>query len=393
MFRRAEQDRNSAQPSVSAHETRRLRVLLLIDHLSDSGGAERFALGLATHLPRDRLEVSMCATRTAEPAAEAILDAARVPYRVLGRRGKADAWRLAGLVGLLRSERIDVLHAHKFGSNAWGSLIGAGCRVPVIVAEEHTWSYEGGSLRKLVDRRVIGRLATRFVAVSYQDARRMVEIEHVPADKVLMIPSAYVPRPSADTDVRAEIGISSETPLVAVVAVLRAQKALDVLLDAMPRVLEHQPEAHLVIAGDGPCKADLRAQASRLGLAERVHFLGRRRDPEAILRAAQLAVISSDYEGTPLVAYECFANGTPLVSTAVGGLVDLVADGVTGRLVPPRDPPALAAAIAELLGDSELRVRLARAAADGPGARIDAIALRFADLYEALAAARAGHRP
>ncbi len=375
----------TAHPTSSAA---RLRVLMLVDQIAEAGGAERFTLGLATHLPADRCEVWVCATRRAEPRAIEILDAAGVRLVVLGRRSKFDVWRFGRLIRLLRQRRFDVLHSHMFGSNVWGTVIGRLCRVPVVIAEEHTWSYEGQLLRRLLDGYLIGRLATRFIAVSAQDARRMVELEHVPEAKVTMIPSAYVPRPAAETDIRAELGIDAEAPLLAIVAVLREQKAIDVTLEAMGAVLDRHPTTQLVIAGDGPCSEALRQHAHRLDLDPHVHFLGRRTDVEAIISAADVVVISSDYEGTPLVAYECFANHTPLVSTAVGGLVDLIQDGVTGRLVPRRDPAALASAIGDLLDDPALRQRLADAAAASPaGVGVDVIAERFATLYAELATA------
>ena len=170
-------------------------------------------------------------------------------------------------------------------------------------------------------------------------------------------------------------------------AVLRPQKALSVLLEAHAHVLKALPETHLFIAGDGECGPSLVQLAGRLGIEDRVHFLGRRRDVDALLRAADVAAISSDYEGTPLVAFECMANHTPLVATSVGGLLDIVRDGETGVLVPPRDPRALGEALAGLLADPARGKRLAGAAA----ARlheftIEAIAERFGTLYETLVA-------
>jgi hypothetical protein len=172
----------------------RLRVLSLIGFLSDHGGAERFALALATHLPRDRFEPWMCFARGAEPGTLKALRDAHVPYLGLGRRAKLDVHRFGGLARLLRSQRFDVLHAHMFGSNLWGTLVGRACGVPVVIAHEHTWSYTGNPIRAWLDGRVIGPLATRFIAVSEADAERMVSYERVPADKVLVMPTAYIPQ-------------------------------------------------------------------------------------------------------------------------------------------------------------------------------------------------------
>lgn len=375
----------------------RVRVLFLIDNLVGTGGGERFAVGLAKTLPRERYELWVCSTRAAEPALVADLGACGIRHVHLGRRGKLDLWRFGRLVSLLRRQQFDILHAHMFGSNFWGALLGRACGTPVVIAHEQTWSYEGQPLRRWLDGRVIGRLATRFVAVSTRDAERMVTLEHVPGDKVVMIPNAYVPHAGANPTgpgLRAELGLHDATPLMVTVAVLRPQKALSVLLDALARVLERVPDAHLAIAGDGDCRGELERQAARLGIDPHVHFLGRRDDVDAILRAADLAVMSSDYEGTPLVAYECIANRTPLVATAVGGLPDIVEDRRTGRLVARRDPPALAGALVELLTDPDERRRMADAAA----ARMDEFSIetatrRFVDLYESLLAAAPRRHP
>jgi glycosyltransferase involved in cell wall biosynthesis len=365
----------------------RLRILFLIDNAVSTGGAERFAIGLATNLAPSRFEVWLCSTRLTEPRALETLARANVRHVHLGRRSKLDVHRFAGLVGLLRRGHFDILHTHKFGSNVWGSLIGAACGVPAIVAHEHSWSYEGEPLRRWLDGRVVGRIASAFVAVSSLDAERMARVERVPAEKIVQIPTAYLPSEHhRRCDLRAELGLAAGTPLVGTVAVLRPEKALEVLLDAHRRLLDHVADAHLVIAGDGGCRQALEAHAQRLGIESSVHFLGMRADVDSVLACLDVAALSSDREGMPLMAFECFANGTPLVATAVGGLLDLIEDGVSGVLVARRDPDALAEAIAQLLGDPQRRARLATAAAQRLGRyRIEAIADRFASLYEQLA--------
>jgi glycosyltransferase involved in cell wall biosynthesis len=147
------------------------------------------------------------------------------------------------------------------------------------------------------------------------------------------------------------------------------------------------PDVHLAIAGDGPIRAEIESRARELSLDGRVHFLGHRDDVDAILRSLDVAALSSDFEGSPLFVLECMANGTPIVATAVGGIPQMIFDGETGVLVPPRDPEALAGAIGHLLVDPERRAKLAAAAANRlSDFRIDVVARRFADLYETLAA-------
>ena len=139
---------------------RPLRVVTLIDELdAEGGGAERIAVTTTALLDRARFAASMCATR-ATSLLDSLLEHSGVPLLVLDRRSPLSVRSWRPLVELLRSERVDVVHAHKFGSNLWASLIGRLARVPVVVAHEHTWSFEGDAKRRLLDRHVIGRLAT-----------------------------------------------------------------------------------------------------------------------------------------------------------------------------------------------------------------------------------------
>jgi glycosyltransferase involved in cell wall biosynthesis len=363
-----------------------VRVLMLIDAVGPgSGGGERFAFGLARALPREHFSVTLCTTRSAGPEERAELERGGVNVIDLGRRGRFDLLSFRPLLRYLRSRSVDVLHAHKFGSNVWGVAFGRAFRVPVVIAHEQTWSYSGRPHRVALDF-VIGRLADAFVAVSSADGERMVTVEHVPAEKVIVIPNAQIPRAPADADdLRDELGLSADDLLIGTVAVMRPQKALSVLVEAFASLADRHPQTHLVLGGDGPCEPELRELVARSGLDETVHFLGMRQDVPEILGSLDVAVMSSDFEGTPLFALECMAAGTPLVATRVGGLPDLIDDGHTGTLVPPRDPGALSAAIDELISDPERREVVAAAARErAKEFSIDRIAERFGSLYESL---------
>jgi glycosyltransferase involved in cell wall biosynthesis len=377
------------QPPAMPEPRHRTRILYLIDHAVSTGGAERFAIGLAAHLPADRFEPWMCATRVSDSVAAQTLADAGVRLVTLGRTAKWDVHRLAGLIRLLRRERFDILHAHMFGSNVWGSLIGSAVGIPVIVAQEHGWSFTGNPLRAWVDGNVIGRLAARFIAVSEADGSRMITKEGVSPAKVVVIPTGYIPSPvTSDSDIRAALGLDRDTPLIATAAMLRPEKRLDILLAAHTRVLSSLPSAQLVIAGDGECRQELEQLARRLGIDDSVHFLGSRSDVDGVLRTADVAALSSDREGSPLLMFECMANGVPLVATAVGGIPEVIQDGRTGTLVPRRDPDALAQGLLGLLQDPNRRAQIVAAAREQlPRYTIEATAARFAALYDTLTAA------
>jgi glycosyltransferase involved in cell wall biosynthesis len=366
-----------------------IRVVMLIESLDyDPGGAERLVVALATRLPRDRFDVTVCTTRAVEGELLRQLRAAGVRQLALDRRTRADLWAWRRLGRFLRSQSVDVLHAHMWGSNFWGCLVGRASGVPVVIAHEHTWAYRGKPFRRLLDGYFIGRLATRFLTVANRDL--MIEWEHVPAHKVELMPNPYLPRPASDGgDLRAELGLPADTPVVGTIARLRPQKALHVLLDAFAQLRRSLPRAQLVIAGDGPCRGRLERRAAAHGLERDVHFLGMREDVDVVLSAFDVAAMSSDFEGSPLFAFECMAHGKPLVATAVGGLVDVFEHGRTALLVPAGDSAALARELESLLRDHELRERIAIASRAELGAyTIDSVLSRYVDLYERLASPR-----
>ena len=271
-------------------------------------------------------------------------------------------YRFRALVKLLRTHQFDVIHSHMFGSNVWGVTFGRICRVPVVLAHEHNWSYSGDPWRIWIDRRLIARFATRYIAVSQSNFEQMVTIERIPAEKILVLPTAYIPHEAeGELDLRSLLELPNAAQIVATAANLRVEKALEVLIEALAIASKSRPDVHLVIVGDGPCRADLEQLTASLGLRDRVHFMGRRDDVDSIVRNADICAMSSDWEGMPLFALEAMAAAKPLVATRVGGMPEIVASGETGTLVPPRNPQALADAMTELLSDPELRARLGEA--------------------------------
>jgi glycosyltransferase involved in cell wall biosynthesis len=219
----------------------------------------------------------------------------------------------------------------------------------------------------------------------------MITVEGVPAEKIVVLPNPYVRRPPDESaDVRRDLSIPVGAPVVATVAVLRPEKALEVLLQAFAELLAVIPEAILVIAGEGPCRAALEQEAADLEISESVRFPGWWQEVGRLLEAADVAALSSDREGAPLFALECMAHMAPLVSTDVGGIAELLGHGHGVVTVPPRDPSALAGALAALLRDPERRTTQARAAsAFLPKYEIDNVVREFSGLYDRLLARRA----
>jgi glycosyltransferase involved in cell wall biosynthesis len=376
----------------------KVHVLTLIDHLVTTGGAERLALEIATRLDPSRFRSTLCASRfepgprIGEDQRQVIerLREAEVGFLALGRRGRASVWPWRRLATYLRRERVDVLHAHMFGSNVWGTVLGRLAGVPIIVAHEHTWSFEGQFLRRTLDRELIGRFSDAFIAVSREDRRKMIEIERVPQERVRFIPNGIAPlAPSPGHDLRDELGLGAG-PLIGAVGTLRAQKAYEVLIHAAASIRLARPDVRVVIVGGGPERERLERLIAELGLSDVVIMLGRRLDVPNVLASLDIAVCSSTYEGSPLSVMEYMEAGLPIVATSVGGIPDLIDDGVHGRLVAPGDPAGLARGLEEMLAD--------RDAARAMGARarerrrrefdLDVMVENVDALYEELLASR-----
>jgi len=280
----------------------------------------------------------------------------------LGIRG---ALRAPGFAWQLRAVQPDVFHANLSWPLAckYGLVSALLARVPAVVATLQLFVEAPYSLATRAQQRWLANGIGRYIAVSEAVADEMRHVFGLPSENLAVIPNA-IPiedfAAAADPALHRELAGGTTHPVVLSVARLNPQKGECYLLEAAAQV----PEAMFVLVGDGPQRSALESQASALGLTERVRFLGRRSDIPALLAACDLFVLPSLYEGLPLSILEAMAARRPVVATDIAGTREAVVDGVTGLLVPPRDPGALAQALRRLLGDPSLGAALTAAAYD-----------------------------
>lgn len=271
-------------------------------------------------------------------------------------------WRLAAI---LRAERPDVIHIHsRRGADTLGliaaKMTGIG---KVILSRRVDDPVKPGWLTQL---RYV-KLPDRVVTVSKGIARVLVEAG-VPAQHIRQVYSAIdFPAYQSALDVaqaRARLELPDGVPVLVVVAQLIPRKGHRFLLQAMPRILAGHPDTQVLFVGKGEEDATLRSEVARMGLQHCVRFLGYRQDIGDILRASDVLVHPATMEGFANVAMQAMAAGIPVVSSAVGGMPESVRDGVSGLLVPPCDPDALAGALLRLLADPALRAQFGRQGKD-----------------------------
>jgi glycosyltransferase involved in cell wall biosynthesis len=369
------------------------RVVLLITGL-DRGGAESEVAQLAVELVHRGWEASVVSL-----AAPGVLaaDLARggVPvFSALMAPGRANPFRAARLLGLMRRLRPHVVHAHLFHANMAARLLRLLSPVPVVLSTIHSLaeSPRGSAAIAARDRlyRLTGRLSDLTVCVCQASAERHVGARAVSPSRVRVIPNGvdtrrFRPDAAARERTRRMLAPADEFLWLAVGRLIW-KKDYPAMLRAMARL----GGGVLLVAGAGPLESELRSLAGELGVDAR--FLGARDDIPELMNAADGLVLSSVTEGLPLVLLEAAAAGLPALATDAGGAAEAVLDGRTGWVVPSGDIAALAAAMARLraLAPAE-RAAMGRAAREHAEARFDlrAVAGEWERLYQELLASAA----
>jgi glycosyltransferase involved in cell wall biosynthesis len=303
--------------------------------------------------------------------------------------------RLVRLVAALRTLGVDILHTHLFDPSVIGLIAGTLACVPVRVMTRHYSDYHT-RIRKTGHTRLdrmCTRLAHSVIAVSHQTRRVMLEEERAPAAKVVVIHNGIdlsrVVAPSGQevAALRRELDLGDDVAVLAVVARLHPEKGQGYLFRALPRLLAATGgKLRLLVAGAGPFRQAYEREVLALGVEGAVRFLGFRADVTRILAASDVVVLPSVAEAFGLVLAEAMAMQRAVVATRVGGIPEIVEDGVTGILVPPASPTALADAIWSLLRDPARRVQLGEAGRRRvlESFRFETMMTRYEALYEAL---------
>jgi glycosyltransferase involved in cell wall biosynthesis len=324
---------------------------MLLDTLR-GGGAERIAVEVAAALDRERYLPTVVATREGG-VLEDVLVHAGVSHSVLGRRRGFSPRKLCRAHRLLREA--DLIHSHMLGSNLWGALFARVTGVPLVVREP-TFSGVRSRLRTYGYRWWVAPVARCFICPSTIVAQSLYD-DGVPRELVEMIPNG-VPTDAAlpREDARAHLGLDQEAFVVGIVAGLREEKAHEVLLRAVAHLQAEGYRLAVCIVGDGPRRGALVELARTLGLDGSVTWAGEQPDAKRFTSAFDVGVICSNFEGLPVAALETLAAGVPMVSTAVGTMPAILADGA-GFTVPVQDDAALAAALRRFIDDPELLSR------------------------------------
>ena len=344
-------------------------MLLAIKSLG-YGGAERLVADLVRATDTPSFEYEVAYVLEGEDALAATIASGGTPVHCLGAAGNLDLRWMVRFRRLLVAGSFDIVHFHLPYTAALGRLVVATLprrRRPLTMYTEHSLWNKVAVLVKALNRATV-RFDRALVAVSqaaYEAlpralrSRARVVVHGVDLSRSTALVRA---RPEARRDVRTELGIPPDDVLVVTVANLRSEKGYDVLIDAAGLLAERGLPVRFAAAGQGSQRAELMARHRRLALGDRFLFLGHRDDALRLLAAADIFVLASHQEGLPVALMEAGSVGAAIAATAVGGVPQMVADGVNGLVVPPGNPVLLADALERLISDPALRARLGRQA-------------------------------
>ena len=354
---------------MSAASGGRLRVVRIIARLNIGGPAIHATL-LHERLNRDRFE-STLVTGTEEAGEGNYLElyGRRADVEIIPDLGREirplhDLQTLRRLVALMRRVRPHIVHTHTAKAGAVGRAAARLAGVPIVV---HT--YHGHVLRgyfppamSAVYRAIERALATRtdrLLAVTARVRDELVALGVGAASQYRIVPLGLDLAPllvaeARRGEVRAELGLGAG-PLIGIVARLVPIKAHEVFLAAAARVRQQVPSARFLIVGDGERRAALERQTAALGLSAAVHFLGWRADLDRLYADLDVVALTSRNEGSPVALIEAMAAGVPVVSTAVGGVADVVRHGESGLLAPMDDAVGIADHLLTLLAAPDVR--------------------------------------
>jgi glycosyltransferase involved in cell wall biosynthesis len=327
------------------------RTVLHLSSTSGPGGAEMIVKRLASSLDPTRFRSVVCLFR-----AGWLYDAslgAELPASIIQMNGAFDTRWARAFAALVRNERVEVIHAHEFTANTYGSLMGKILGVPVV-ATVHGKSYFVEQVKRRVAYRFVSRVS-RMVAVSEDLKQFIVRRVGVAEHRVNVVYNGVDVAGSPPVDqvsaIREDLRLDGYDHVIGTVGSLYPVKGHIHLIKALPEILRTCPKTLLLLVGQGELEQALKAEVVKRNLDAHVRFLGFRGDVPALLSLFDVFVLPSLSEGLSMALLEAMAAGKPVVATKVGGNSELVIDGDTGFLIDPESPESISDRVVQVLRD------------------------------------------
>lgn len=338
------------------HSSHPISVLFLFATLP-VGGAENLLLSVTNRIDKKFIRPIVCCIGEKGAIGEEI-EKTGVTVLTLNKmkKGGFDI-KIVGMIrSIIREYDIKLIHTNLYHANLYGRLAALFSGIPAVASVYNTYPVKP-HIRKRLFNRLLAPVSAAITVVSKEIRDDLIRWDHVPAEKIRVLPSAIDFRLSESTlshhQARSLLGLTKSSFVVGAIGRLEEQKGHAYLLRAAKIMIEQGRDVEVIIAGDGRLRGKLEHQAQDLNISERVHFLGMRRDLGNIFRAMNALAMPSLWEGLSLVLLSTMAAKVPIVATHVGNAPELIGDNRYGILIPPQNAEKLANTLAEVMDNPE----------------------------------------
>ncbi len=312
-------------------------------------------LTLARHQQKLGYDSSVCIQREGWVSNKVLEAGLQLMIKPL--KSSIDISWLKAIYQFSKSHDVKLIHSHEFAMNFHATLLSRISGIPCITTVHGKKYYPDKWQRRLIYRYISRR--SNLVAVSYDLKQFLIDEIGIKSERIEVLPNGididkFKPLQSVRVDARKELGIKNGQILIGAIGNLYPVKGHNYLLDAASRVCSKHPDAVFMIAGRGRLESDLKSQAKNLGIESNVRFLGFRDDVHRLLQAMDVFVMSSLSEGLPVSILEAMASRTPIVTTDVGGISEVIMQGKTGYLVLSQSADSLAEGLMKCISEQEL---------------------------------------
>ena len=338
---------------------KRIKILQIVEGFG-WGGAEKKLLELVKAMDKKYYNTIICSLGLTKHIQQEF-DNAGFKVITLPRKGKIDLGLVFKLANLMKREKIDIIMTTLFYADFLGPLAAKIAGVKAIISWETVSSPEWLVWRRLLGYRFANKFCNKVVAVSEATKNFLIQERGVPENKVEVIKYGVDLNKYniiGDKNPRELIGLNVEDKVIGMVGRLNSQKGHIYLINAARDIVKFYPDVKFVIVGEGILKNELIDQVKAYNLKRNFLFLGYRKDVNYILGAFDIFVLPSLYEGLPNAILEAMAVGKPVVATAVDGTTEIIEDGKTGLLIPPKDPSQLKNALLKLLSNKTMAAEM-----------------------------------
>ena len=344
-------------------QNKRINILWLVDHLGYNGflhGAGKYYLNTIPFFDKSSFNIILCVLRSRDNLTSQFEEKG-IKVHHLGRN-KLDLLTILDVIKLIKKDKINLIHCHGYGSANFGRLAKIFTHTPVVVhAHDDDSNYP---LYQRLSDYILKGFTDKGIAVSEAVKKASIVKRKIPREKMIVLHNGIIfdefkiPNNIEIKEERKKWKLDEDTNVIGTIAKLRKEKGLEYLIKAVPRVLSAIPNSSFFIVGDGSLRNSLENLAKQLGIMKNITFTGFIENVSTILSIFDLKVLPSLTEGFGLVIVEAMAMGKPIIATDVGGVKEILTDGETGLLIPPKNPEVLADKIIYLLKNQEAAKKL-----------------------------------